>query len=270
MTSIVSSWTATAVAVAVAYQILVKAVPEPEVYRLLRKHCGAQSIQRFDLKSTIHSLIIGVAATCSILWDAFFTEVHEPARMYMCMPPTTWLSWALPPIEAGYALGELFTMIPQRNWQYIAHGTLVLSTLSVLRWLGVVAHASRILVIHVSTAFLNLRGIDLGPRVNGAIDVCFAMSFILLRLVILPVWWVQFLAYGYGLKGDGGAGGGGGSVDVRATASCVTNAVYRVVVVGGVLIHGLNLYWGLLVCKKLWQKLRGRSALHRSKAGSNG
>ena len=47
--------------------------------------------------------------------------------------------------------------------------------------LGVAHHTSRLVVTHLSTVFLNLRGGDFGGAANSAVDASFLLSFLLLR-----------------------------------------------------------------------------------------
>ena len=47
--------------------------------------------------------------------------------------------------------------------------------------------------IHLSSVFFNLRRVDFGPSANMSIDVGFALSFFMLRVLLLPALWVRFL-----------------------------------------------------------------------------
>jgi len=137
----------------------------------------------------------------------------------------------------------------QIDVEYALHGSIVFSSLSLLRYIDVVHHTSRILVIHVSTIFLGLRGLDFGPERNAHVDIVFAATFIFLRMVVLPMWWVQTL-------------------NLPASAeSCMTGTVFNIVLVSGLLLHGLNFYWGTLILRKVVRKLMPGGSFKRDQGG---
>mmetsp|Transcript_10320 Transcript_10320/g.24225 ORF Transcript_10320/g.24225 Transcript_10320/m.24225 type:complete len:151 (-) Transcript_10320:104-556(-) len=110
--------------------------------------------------------------------------------------------------------------------------------------LGVAHHSSRLLVTHLSTVFLNLRRVDMGGAANTAVDAGFLLSFLLLRLCVLPMWWVRFLAFG----GYFGAA----SESARQWGPCMHQGVLRGALVSGFVMHALNLYWAALLLRKAY------------------
>jgi hypothetical protein len=188
---------------------------------------------------------MGSCALGHHLWEWTYVEVRYPASMYACTGPTTTLAWLLPPVEAGYALSELVMVFKKWDRLLFVHGTMTLVSLSVLWALGVEHFFSHVFMIHLSTAPLNLRGIDFGPALNFAVDAAFATSFVVLRLVVLVGWWVQFLVHGYRLSPEN-------------WGSCMSRGVITVVLLVGPLIHGLNLYWASIIVRKVLAKFRGQ------------
>ena len=178
-----------------AFYAVLGAVPATTVEALLRM-CGSRSSDGLDFKGVLHSSMVGTGAVAALMLESGL-EVVEPARSYACLPPSSWLTWALPAIELGYALHDLLYALRLGSRPFILHGMVASSMLTLCCALGVAHHLSRVLIIHLSTVFLHLRRADFGPHVNGLIDGCFAVSFWCLRLALLPWWWVRFLAHAF-------------------------------------------------------------------------
>merc|ERR1712151_973470 len=94
-------------------------------------------------------------------------------------------------------------------------------------WTGVQHHVYRMFLLHMSTVFLNLRRVDFGSSLaNGVVDVSFCLSFIFLRLLLLPMWWLRFLAFG--LRSDPAKWG-----------KCMNAHVLTVAALGGAVVLAL-------------------------------
>ena len=126
----------------------------------------------------------------------------------------------------------------------VAHGLLIAAALGPMIALGVAHHTSRLLVTHLSTVFLNLRRVDFGGAANSAVDASFLLSFLLLRLGVLPLWWLRFLRLG-------------AASDPRQWGACMHQGVLRAAFAAGVVMHGLNLYWAALLLRKALGWWRG-------------
>ena len=222
---------------------LLDGVPEAWVRALVRR-CGAAGSDGLSLKGVLHSTAVGMGALG--VWAAEARlNVVEPARSYGCLPPASSLGWLLPHVELGYALYDLLSALRLWDWTFAVHGVIASTMLLLVCGMGVSHHLSRVLVIHLSTIFLHLRRVDCGPRANVAIDAAFSLSFVLLRLVLLPWWWVVFLAHAY-------------STEPASWGSCMQGgAVVVAALLGGGVLHALNGYWGYLVVAKVSHKLRG-------------
>ena len=84
--------------------------------------------------------------------------------------------------------------------------------------------------------------------VSGAtprcVDLAFVGSFFVLRLVLLPLWWVRFLLHGW--RSDAGSCG-----------SCMNYGVLAACLLGGVALHSLNLYWFWHILRRVAAKVGG-------------
>lgn len=243
---------AVAIGSATAHSLL-DALPHSVVQRVLAK-CGARSSDGFDARMWVHSAVMGIGAAACVAWDSLTAEIVEPERSFRCMPPASHLAWALPAAEMGYALHDLRDAARIGNPSFVAHGAFVGSFLALLFWLDVAHHVTASLALHISSIFLNLRRVDFGPRANAAVDVAFAISFFVLRLVLLPAMWLVFLLRG------------AAEPPSRLGACMASGRVLYVAFVGGLVLHVLNAYWGWLILRKLRSKWRDSDGLGRLKA----
>jgi hypothetical protein len=215
---------------------------------------GAQRTDGFDARMWIHSAVMGVAAAANFAFDSLTVEVTEPERSFRCLPPASTLAWMLPAAEMGYALHDLRDALRAGNPSFIAHGALVGGFLALLFWLRVAHHLTVVIALHISSIFLNLRRVDFGSRANAAVDVAFAASFVLLRLLALPALWVVFLRAAVAEPPH------------RLGACMLGGRVVYLAVLGGVGLHSLNGYWGWLIILKLRSKWRDADGVGRLQA----
>ena len=178
----------------------------------------------------------------------------EPERSFRCLPPSSTLAWMLPASELGYALHDLRDALHSKNAAFIMHGVLIGGFLVVLFWLEVAHHITVVISLHISSIFLNLRRVDFGPRANFCIDVGFALTFLLLRVLMLPALWIIFLSRAAALApSDFGA--------------CMLNGrVVHLALLGGIALHGLNAFWGYQIVNKVRSKWRDADGLGRLKS----
>lgn len=215
-------------------------IPQHAVQRFLTCNCGAVSSQGFDFKIWLHSVIAGVGAVAFLVYEMLTEEVIEPERSVRCMPPSSAMAWVLPATELGYALHDLRDALHTGKASFMLHGVFVGGFLGLTFALGVAHHSTFVLSVHCSSIFLNLRRVNFGPRGNAWIDVSFAITFFVLRLILLPALWALFLWHVLVAS------------DSRTWGPCMLGgAVVPVAVFGGVVLHSLNFYWGWLILKKL-------------------
>jgi hypothetical protein len=255
MAASVPRWVAVG-ASAAAFYALVSRLPASTVDRMLKRHLGAHHSARFDLCSMVHSVVVSTLAAASI-WLEAHADPPEPQRSYACAEPASPLSWLIPSIELGYALHDLSKAVWHKQMDFALHGVLVTTILLLLCGLGTAHHTSRISIVHLSTILLNLRRVDFGLAANRRVDVGFALSFLFLRCLMLPYWWLLFLAYGR-------------DTPAREWGPCMHGgAVVALAAVGGLFMHALNFYWGGLILIKAVS--RAKAGMRRPNAiGSNG
>ena len=243
---------AVAIASATAHRLL-DGLPSSVVQRVLAR-CGALGSNGFDVRMWVHSAAMGIGAAVATTVDSLTAEVIEPERSFRCMPPASQLAWMLPAAEMGYALHDLRDALRIGNPSFIAHGAFVGGFLALLFWLDVAHHVGAALSLHISSIFLNLRRVDFGPRANAAIDIAFGVSFLILRLVMLPALWLIFLVRG-------------AAEPRNHFGACMAGGrVLYVAFVGGLALHGLNVYWGRLIWGKLHSRWRDSDGLGRMRA----
>ena len=235
----------TVAAASYAAHSLLDALPPAAVHALLSRF-GARSSDGFDLRMWLHSLLMGAGGLFSFLVDAAH---HEPQASFQCEPPPSFLSWALPAAEMGYAVHDLRDAMRIGNPSFIFHGAFVGSFLALMFYLQVAHHITVVFTVHLSSVFLNLRRVDFGMRGNTAVDVGFAASFVVLRLLFLPILWLLFLRHAYQ------------TVPSTWGACMLGGSVVPLAILGGVLLHGLNAYWGvqivLRVRARVWRDADG-------------
>jgi len=240
-----------AVAIAsAALHSLLDMLPTAAVQRGL-SHLGAIRSDGFDARMWLHSALMGIAAAASFAVESLTLDVIEPERSFRCLPPASVLAWMLPAAEMGYALHDLRDALRVGNPSFILHGAFVGGFLAALFVLGVAHHVTIVIALHMSSIFLNLRRVDFGPRANAGIDVAFALSFLALRLLLLPALWAVFLWKGY-------------AQPPSTFGACMAGGrVVHLAVVGGLALHGLNAYWGWQIVRKLRSKWRDGDGVGR-------
>ena len=225
------------------------AIPPAAVQRLVRR-CGAVNSDGFDLRMWLHSLVMGVGAMYVFIHDQRL--VPEPHASYACLPPPSIFSWILPAAEMGYALHDLRDAIRLGSPSFILHGAFVGGFLAAMFCLQVAHHMTIVISVHLSSVFLNLRRVDFGPPLNAAVDVAFAASFFVLRVLFLPVLWVIFLRHGM-------------LSDAQGWGECMLNGrVINFAIGGGVILHGLNAYWAVQIVARVRSRWRDADGLGRS------
>lgn len=215
---------------------------------VLQRFFGARRCDGLNLKSLVHSTLAGCAALLSNHWES---QLPMPSveRNFLCLPPAAVLTRQLPAFELGYALHDLVEGVRLRQASFFLHGCLVVPFVSYLCYIDIAHQLSRLIIVHLSTIFLNLRRADFGTVGNSAVDVCFFVSFMLLRVVMVPIMLFNFCWYGLVTS------------DPDRWGSCIDRSGMRAAVVGSVIFVSLNLYWAVLIVQKLLTKFSGKGAL---------
>lgn len=225
-------------AVSCAFWFLIDAIATPVHVAKLLKALGLKCSTELFVSNLLHH-VFSVAVAVVVWLAEEKATITEPERSFKCMPPAVRLAELLPAVTLGYSLHEFAYAVRNGQafsfWIHAAGATLFLCLVC---HLGVAHHLSRLFVMNFSTIFLILRRLDCGPKVNTAIDLIFVVSFFLLRVVLMPYWWVLFLRYAW-------------TSDKDVWGTCMNSGIVAVSVVGGILINSLNFYWFLHICRKI-------------------
>jgi len=208
---------------------------------------GVTRAEGFYLKGVVHHALVGLGALAVYVSEEL-EAVPQPARSYECLPPVSELAQLLPPVTLGYGLHDVADGLRRQQGSFLLHGVLLCSVYGLLCYLDVAHYTCRLLLMNISTVFLNLRRIDLGEHNNMLIDYAFAASFVALRLVLMPLWWVQFLWYGFE------------TFESSSWGVCMNGGIVAVAGTAGIVMHGLNFYWGFLIVQKVLGTHRGTAA----------
>ena len=97
--------------------------------------------------------------------------------------------------------------------------------------------------------------LEFDPRRNAFVDIAFAVSFFVLRLIWLPALWLLFLTRASAAQAAG-----------RLGPCMLGGRVVHIAAAGGVLLHGLNAYWGYQIVRRIRTRWRDGDGVGRVKA----
>ena len=229
-------------------------VISPEsVKRWLRKYTFIKKSQGFYVHGMIHHTVVSVLAFVVYLRENDPNVVGEPDRSFLCLPPVTPLSEILPAISLGYGFHDVVDGFRRSSPSFVAHGALLVFGFTLLCTLDVAHHLVRVLMINVSSIFLNMRRLDGGVQFNFMIDMMFVASFVIMRILVLPWWWIQFLYRAH-------------NTDPQSWGNCMNEYIVLFSFIGGCILHGLNLYWLYLILRNARRRYR-KSSIKRKSIG---
>lgn len=217
---------------------------------VLKKKSGRRPLYCHSIAH--HMLTGGLAAY--VLYLETISDVVEPERSFKCLGPVSVLSTAVPSISLGYGFHDLLDGIHRRDVSVQIHGTIMVLGILALLYNGVAHHTCRIFTINLSTILLNMRALDFGRRANLLVDLCFVASFTLLRGLILPLWWFQFLSFAF-------------RSDPSTWGACMKPSVAYVAVIGGVVLHSLNAYWLVKIIERAISRIKIPGGISRVGTG---
>ena len=105
-------------------------------------------------------------------------------------------------------------------------------------------HLTYSLTMEWSTIFLNLRVLK-----RNWIDVVFVITFIFTRFLLVPyLWWIWIKGYEHA---------------DATTRICLSGSdfLYHSVIFAGIFFNSLNLYWGQIIVRRLFAKIRSGNAV---------
>lgn len=201
-------------------------------------------VQGIETVAILHSAIAGLGSLACWIAEVVLAADDETSRepyiTLHCGRPVVFptLTSTLPMITCGYAVFDLLVGLKMQRMDYTLHGLFLGVIMGTLCVMQTTHSVTRMLLMEVSTIFLNLRTLK-----KLWIDAAFALLFFLIRLVYLPYfWWLAIKAF---------------YLDHTADLECTHPALPIAVLLGGLFFHGLNIYWGYLIALKMIKKLQG-------------
>jgi hypothetical protein len=216
---------------------------------------------RVDWYSLVHAVVAGAGGCMCIYLDAHAAAldpaglgVPEPLRSVRCAPALTPLHTLLPMVTLGYAAADLLHGVALGRGDFILHGAGLGACFGFVCQLGVPHLVAGALVMDVSSVPLNVLHVAWrSAAVDVLVHVIFAAAFFATRIVVFPLLWYRWVAAFLG----------------EATAPACYPSFFIYAVVGfGLLFHGLNAYWMVLIAKKAARKVTGGSSAGRGMAGA--
>jgi len=213
----------------------------------------ASHVQNVEMVPFVHALI---AATCGLgvlaeQGPAFWTDYLQ--RCMMCMPATSVLERLAPMITVGFAAKDLMDGIVRGRKDFMLHGAALSVVFAGICHLRMEHHVVMMLTMEVSTIFLNLMKYpfkdDSLKMVN---DASFCFSFWIFRNILTPYFWYAYVREHFRLEALG-------------RPSCLPPAMIYFVILGGLVFHGLNLYWFVLIVRKMMRRWRGKGGVSSDK-----
>jgi len=212
-----------------------------------------------DWHSVSHSVLVGLGSIYCTYMNIFEAEsisgMPEPLRTIRCEGPLTPLHSFIPVVALGYAVSDIIYGFQTGSNDFIFHGACMGTVLLIVCELEMQHSVISALLMYVSSFALNLMEADFfnatGKLVCSAI---FAILFFLIRIIVVPYTWFQFLTTLYYEIQDGTSTST--STSTSTTESCFPKSFIYIVFVFGMLFHGLNLYWLRLIIRKVQRKLQ--------------
>jgi hypothetical protein len=218
-----------------------------------RKYTFIRNSEGFYVHGVVHHVVVALGAFAVFRIETDPSVVGEPDRSFMCLPPVTPLSEILPAISFGYGFHDVVDGLRRGLPSFVIHGLLLVFGFGFTLFLGVAHHMVRILMINASSIFLNMRRLDGGSQFNFAIDMMFVFSFVVLRIIILPLWWIQFLYRARSSNPD-------------TWGDCMNKHIVMLSFLGGIILHGLNMFWFYLIVRNACRRYR-TSSIKRKTVG---
>ena len=158
--------------------------------------------------SLIHAIIsglghgIGIFCEPNIVLD-YSSVANNISYMYKIIPL----------ISVGYSLYDLYLGIKGKKIDHISHGLIFVFMFSYMYFTNIILSSHGIMLVEISSIFLNLR-----PYRKKWIDLSFAISFFMFRIIICPIFLYLYITN-------------------------PNNTEKFVIFIGGSSITLLNLYW---------------------------
>jgi len=200
----------------------------------------------------LHSVLSTTGAITCLYLDFYVADPTEPVRMVRCMGPLTNLHRTLPALSIGYALCDILDSLALGG-DFLVHGLAFGTVMMIICELDLQHTITQMLLMEVSTIFLNLLHLDtFGPGFKMVMQIFFLISFSTIRLVIVPYLWGLFVYTFYRESASG-------------AQTCFPHYFMYIVLLFGIFFHGLNAFWFVKIVKKVIRKLKGTEKMTDSK-----
>eukprot|EP00591_Stephanopyxis_turris_P012639 CAMPEP_0195511940 /NCGR_PEP_ID=MMETSP0794_2-20130614/4084_1 /TAXON_ID=515487 /ORGANISM="Stephanopyxis turris, Strain CCMP 815" /LENGTH=271 /DNA_ID=CAMNT_0040639631 /DNA_START=122 /DNA_END=937 /DNA_ORIENTATION=- len=201
----------------------------------------------------VNALITGIGSAMCVYLDVFASDAisgtAEPLRSIRCEGPLTSLHRLLPAVLLGYAAADVIDALHLGS-DFLVHGLSVSIVMGVVCELGLSHHVTPMLLMEVSSIFLNLGAGDFIPDIISVmIQLIFVILFFLVRIVVVPYIWFVWVKTFH-------------EEQTKAEKEmCFPHWFIYIVLVFGIIFHTLNLYWMYKIVKRVKRKLSGKAKM---------
>ena len=197
--------------------------------------------KEFDIVAFTHAIVATVLS-----WYIVFFMFEKPQayveHILIGGQPSP-IENILPMITFGYSLWDIGNGVREQNMTFIYHGVVLFLLCASLYRFDKLHFLAGPLLMELSTIFLNLRNFK-----SLLVDATFFFIFLFLRWILIPYLWFLYI--------DGAFLHVVGEKRKNNNESPLPEDY--IVLIGGVLFHGLNIFWGIKVLQK------GKRTCHKS------
>lgn len=201
--------------------------------------------------SLVHSLITGWGSLACVYLDFAF---EEPLRsISQCQQPLTTLHRILPAVTMGYSLLDMADGLATQSFEFALHGLATLTIMAFFCEIGFPQLVTPMLLMEVSSVFLNLVRADFFTMSMNVINqMFFALSFFAFRVLLVPYIWTTAMQTAWNESSS------------EKFQSCFPSNFFKVCIPIGIFFHSLNAYWFVKVVKKARKKFLGIEKIHHN------
>ena len=190
---------------------------------------GTSTFFTNELSGLLHSLACSVLIGATTVAD--FTSGRDIYCFCSCAISPPWTASLIPSVSLGYGVYDLLVGIFRlKRFDYSLHGVVLIFGCGAVCYSHQGHHVAYAMFMEWSTVFLNLRALN-----SLWIDFIFVVLFFIMRVGVVPYVWTMWI-YRYA-QGD-------------TDTSCIPGIVAYAALLGGLILHALNIYWARLVLKK--------------------
>lgn len=177
------------------------------------------SNERVINSALIHACISGIGNSVGLIMYPII--VYDYYKIVDNVPP--FIS-TIALISFGYSFYDLYIGVQSKKMDNILHGFIFVSAYSMSYYCKIMSMPSINMITEMSSIFLNLR-----PYKNIWIDIAFAVTFFIYRIILSPIFLTMYLIN-------------------------PNNPFKMAVLFETLLVVPLNVYWFSLIMKKMWNK----------------